>query len=114
MHPSAIFYALTKFVRASGLYAEQWRQQKRIFGRPWGPPKPGHLTRADIAWIATHRHDRRVRDQAYTFCYLFRYAVPLPPDSSELRLPDDPAVKIFAITLAKIGTGRLVPATDLF
>jgi alpha-mannosidase len=72
------------------------------------------MTRADIAWIATHRHDHRVRDQAYTFCYLFRYAVPLPPDSSDLRLPDDPAVKIFAITLAQIGTGRLVPAADLF
>jgi alpha-mannosidase len=92
----------------------QWRRQRRIFGRSWGPPEAGYVTRADIAWVGTHRHDRRVRDQAYTFCYLFRYALPLPSGCSSLRLPDDATVKLFAVTLAQIGTGRLVPAADLF
>ena len=92
----------------------QWRSQRRLLGRPWGRPEPGYLTRTPVGWVGTHRHDRRVRDQAYLFCYLFRYAVPLPTKARVLELPDNPVVRVFAVTLAHSESGQLTPAANLY
>jgi alpha-mannosidase len=92
----------------------QWRLQRRLFGRPWGRPEPGYLTRTPVGWVGTHRHDSRVRDQAYAFCYLFRYALPLPTKARILELPDNPVIRIFAITLAQSEQGQLTPASSLY
>ena len=92
----------------------KWRRQRYILGRPWGEATSGYLVRTPVAWIATHRHDRRVRDQAYRFCYLFRYSVPLTPGAGLFRLPDDPNVKVFAATVARIDATELIAAHDLF
>jgi alpha-mannosidase len=91
-----------------------WRRQRFVLGRPWGEPGPGRLVRAPVVWIATHRHDRRLRDQAYVHCYLFRYRLALQPGEQRLVLPNAPAVRIFAATLVRSSERCLVPAHDFF
>jgi alpha-mannosidase len=91
-----------------------WRQQRFVLGRAWGEPRPGWLVRTPVAWIATHRHDRRLRDQPYVYCYLFRYRIPLEKGEPRLILPNAPQVRIFAATLVRSSEADLVAANDFF
>ena len=84
--------------------------------RGWriGDERPGYLRPAPVAWTGTHRHGPGTVDQAYVFCYLYRYEVAVPAGTAELRLPMAENVRIFAATAARRGATRLRPATDLF
>lgn len=61
---------------------------------------PGYIKRDTIAWFATHRHHPQRGNEAYKFSYLFKYGLDLRPGDRTLRLPDDPRIKLFAVTLA--------------
>ena len=75
----------------------------------WGGLLPGRdarLVTDDLAWLGTHRHRARagsIEDEAYVFCYLYRYLIELPEQARELRLPDEPSLHLFAATLATGG-----------
>jgi alpha-mannosidase len=62
--------------------------------------KPGFTKRDPIAWFCTHRHDAEAGDEPYQFSYLFKYGLDLPAGASNLTLPENPKIKILAITLA--------------
>jgi alpha-mannosidase len=62
----------------------------------WYPP---FLKKDEIGWICTHRHNGAGLNEAYNFCYLFKYHLDLPPGTSSLTLPTSPNLRIFAITL---------------
>ena len=59
---------------------------------------PGYIKRAPVAWFSSHRHDNYGENDAYRFAYLFRYSIDLPAGARELALPDDPHIKILAVT----------------
>lgn len=90
---------------------DRWTPSGRLI--PWKSRVPGRVVRTPIAWVGTHRHDRRQGDLPYEFCYLFRYRIELPPGATRLRLPREPRIKLFAATLVENGS-RAEAAQDLF
>jgi alpha-mannosidase len=74
---------------------------------------PGFIKRAPIAWFASHKHTADGKNEAYAYSYLFAYSVPLPPGAKALTLPDDPHVRVLAVTVAK-QEARLSPAYPLY
>ena len=62
----------------------------------WNPP---WLKSDEVGWICTHRHDSSGNNDAYTFCYLFKYRLDVPPGGGTLTLPNVPNIRIFAMTL---------------
>ncbi len=88
----------------------QWARRVELRGLPLGPMREPFLRRRPVAWVGTHRHDARVRDQPYIFCYLFRFVLDLEPDLQSIRLPDRPRVHLFAASLAGAESDRARPA----
>jgi alpha-mannosidase len=62
----------------------------------WNPPS---LKSDEVGWVCTHRHTPTTND-AYQFCYLFKYCLEVPAGSTSLTLPNAPGMRIFAMTLA--------------
>ncbi|MEW6363792.1 MAG: glycoside hydrolase family 38 C-terminal domain-containing protein [Acidobacteriota bacterium] len=75
---------------------------------------PGYIKRTPVAWFATHRHHPERGNEAYRFSYLFQIELPLPDGSTELVLPQDERIKIFAVTVARSERDRVVPAQPLY
>ncbi len=76
--------------------------------------EPGFIKRAPIAWFATHRHLASGKNDSYTFSYLFKYVLPLKPGASQLTLPRNPQLAIFAVSVAADPTAELEPAWPLY
>jgi alpha-mannosidase len=74
---------------------------------------PGFLKPAPIAWYASHRHDRSGNNEAYRYSYLFGQEIGLAPGTTSITLPDDPRIRILALTVARAGP-TLTPAWPLF
>lgn len=74
----------------------------------------GYIKRDPIAWFCTHRHDPLKGNEAYRFSHLFRYAFPLTPSDRTLRLPDEPRIKVLAITAANNANDSVRPAAPLY
>jgi len=66
----------------------------------------------NIAWFASHYHTFK-GDASYKYCYIFKYCLDLPADAHTLTLPDNPAIKIMAITVSTTG-GEIRPLQKLF
>ena len=77
------------------------------------PALPAFLKQAEPAWYGTHRH-KAAGDDVYAFSYLFHYVLDVPAGATTLTLPDDPRVKVLAITLSDDPGGMTVPASALF
>ena len=75
--------------------------------------KPGFIKRADIAWWSDHTHDAAGKNVAYRYAYLFAYAIDLPAGARTLRLPNNPNVRIMAVSVAREGAA-VTPAQPLY
>ncbi|MBB3188644.1 alpha-mannosidase [Microbacter margulisiae] len=69
----------------------------------------------EIAWFASHTHRAYPSaNLAYQYCYLYAYKIRLPKGVTTIKLPDNPKIKILAITVAK-GTGEnITPLQPLY
>lgn len=74
---------------------------------------PGYVKPAPVAWFASHRRDSDGANEPYAYAYLLAYAVDLPEVASTLTLPDDPAVRVLAVTAAG-DAGGVRPAQPLY
>jgi alpha-mannosidase len=72
----------------------------------------GFVKRDEIAWVGTHRHGPE-GNQPYIASYIFVYAIDLPPGAREVRLPNDPRIRILAMTVAR-EPYRVWPAMALY
>ena len=89
--------------------------------RSWSPRypedyvglNPGYIKRADLAWYCSHHHTPEGLNQPYSYSYLFAYPIDLPAGVHTLRLPDNDAIKILAISVAQEGP-ELKPAQPLY
>ncbi len=75
----------------------------------WNPPL---LKPDEVAWVSTHRHTPTGND-AYRFCYLFKYQLDLPPGATSLALPNSPNIRLFAVTAARNLPGETLPSGGL-
>lgn len=73
----------------------------------------GYLKDAEVAFTGTHRHSGE-GDHPYEFTYMFRIAVDIPENVSEVVLPDNEDIVIFAATAVDEKTAALRPASSLF
>ena len=62
--------------------------------------KPGYIKRADLAWYCSHHHDAAGKNIAYAYSYLFAYGIDLPASAKALKLPNNPKIRILAISAA--------------
>ncbi|MGH9586125.1 MAG: alpha-mannosidase, partial [Acidobacteriaceae bacterium] len=62
--------------------------------------KPGFIKRADLAWYSDHYHNPSGENVAYAYSYLFGYAMDLPAGAKTLRLPDNPNIRVLAVSVA--------------
>lgn len=60
---------------------------------------PGFTKRTPVAWFATH-HNAPAGDSFYDFSYIFQASFNLPAGTSELTLPDNPKLRIFAVSVS--------------
>ncbi len=85
-------------------YSEPIGQRNRwphIRGFRVGRERPAYRRTTPVAWVGTHRHGPGVQDQAYVFCYLFRYELAIPVTGTTLEFGECPEARIFALTLAR-------------
>jgi alpha-mannosidase len=61
---------------------------------------PGWLKSDNIAWVGTHRHDFSGINEAYVYCYLYKYAIDVPAGAKTLSLPDNDKIRIMAVTMS--------------
>ncbi len=74
---------------------------------------PGFIKRAPVAWFASHKHTPDGKNEAYAYSYLFAYGLDVPAGATTLTLPNDPHVRILAVTVANQAPA-LVPAHPLY
>jgi alpha-mannosidase len=61
-----------------------------------------YTKRDPIAWFASHRHIAYPsKNDAYQYCYLFKYAIDIHPGAKTLTLPANDKIRIFAVTAVK-------------
>src|SRR5262249_52870282 len=99
-------------------------QMRRFGGRgraPRGRDEFAGLTAAyikpaSIAWYASHKHTAEGANEYYEYSYLFAYPVQIPAGATAITLPNDPAIRVLAITVANepSTTAPAAPLHDLF
>lgn len=72
----------------------------------------GYLTDAEIAHVGTHRHDSD-GDCHYEFTYMYSIPVDIVPGTTEIILPNNPDVVLFAATAVNEGP-EATPAKPLY
>jgi len=75
---------------------------------------PGYIKRTPVAWFATHRHSRERGTDAYRFSYLFQLDVALPAGASDLVLPTNDRIRVFAMTAVRAGRDAVTLAQPLY
>ena len=61
---------------------------------------PGYVKNAEVAWFTSHRHNPTTGNEPYEYSYLFKYGLPVPAGAETLTLPNDPRVRVFAVSVA--------------
>ncbi|MDQ2798030.1 MAG: glycosyl hydrolase-related protein [Armatimonadota bacterium] len=75
--------------------------------------RPAYVKRDPIAWVGSHRHGPD-GDQAYLFCYLFQYRLDLPTGATSITLPNNPSIRVMAMTAAQNALGDTRPAGVMY
>lgn len=66
----------------------------------WADYGTSFIKKGRLAHVGTHRHNPSKRNEAYVFTYLYKVCLQVAPGSSELRLPNDNQVVVFAASLS--------------
>jgi alpha-mannosidase len=61
---------------------------------------PGFIKRAPLAWFCSHRHGLQGEDRPYEYSFLFKLAWDCPTETKTLTLPNQPGIRVLAVTLA--------------
>lgn len=70
---------------------------------------------ANIAWFASHVHDAYPsHNEAYQYCYLYKYEISIPQGAKTITLPDDKDIKIVALTVGKPNSENVTPLQPLY
>jgi len=75
---------------------------------------PGFIKRDPVAWYADHKRLADGVNDAYHFCYLFRYCLELPEGAKTVTLPFDRQIVILAATVADSAGEEVRPLRPLY
>jgi alpha-mannosidase len=75
---------------------------------------PAFIKRDSVAWVGTHRHTADGKNDPYAFCYLYKYRIDLPAGCDSMKLPDNPRIRIFAMSYARNPNDDTRPASVLY
>ena len=75
--------------------------------------KPGFVKRAEVAFVATHRHGRG-GNEPYILCTVFKVGVDIPKGATAFVLPASARLRLLAVTLAKQTRDETQPASLLY
>ena len=81
---------------------------------PYAGLVPGYVKMPEVAWYASHRHLPGKGDGYYEYAYLFKQAFDVPKGATTMVLPNDPRVRIFAVSAGKGTMDEVRPAAPLF
>ncbi|MFH1144797.1 MAG: glycoside hydrolase family 38 C-terminal domain-containing protein [Candidatus Eisenbacteria bacterium] len=93
----------------------QWNNRV-VMGEVRGDPDriaPAYVKPATVGWVGAHRHDRAGAREPYAQAYLFRYAIDLAHETRSIVLPNDPGLRIVAMTAASNSNDGVVATTPL-
>jgi len=69
----------------------------------------------NIAWFASHTHSAYPsKNEAYQYCYLYKYEITIPVGAKTLTLPDNKKIKLLALTVAAPNAGNVTPLQPLY
>ncbi len=80
----------------------------------WAGLAPGYTKRDTVAWYASHQHHPQNGNEFYQYCYLFKYGFELPTGAHAITLPDNPHIRVFAVSVAQNGHEGIRPARPLY
>jgi len=80
---------------------------------PWAGLEPGFVKKGEVAWFSSHRHAPAGND-IYRYSYLYKYGFPVAPGAKGITLPNNPAIRILAVTVADRTHDDARPAQPLF
>jgi alpha-mannosidase len=75
---------------------------------------PGFIKRDTIAWFSSHRHDPVKGNEFYKFTYMFKYGFAIPAGTTSITLPDNPKIRVFAMSVGKDSHDNVTPAMPLY
>jgi alpha-mannosidase len=69
----------------------------------------------NIAWFASHCHnDYPLKNEAYQYCYLYKYEIAIPAGAKTITLPKEGKIKVLGMTVAQKATDDLKPLQPLY
>ncbi len=75
---------------------------------------PGYTKRDTVAWEASHRHHPTVGNEFYERCYIFKYGFDVPQGATSMTLPNNPKIRVFAVTAAAESAPKTVATAPLY
>jgi alpha-mannosidase len=75
---------------------------------------PGYTKQDEVAFFTTHIHHPQEGNEPYLYGYMFKYAVDLPEGTRTIVLPDNPRIKILALSVAYNENDETSAASELF
>lgn len=74
----------------------------------------GFIKRNPVAWYCDHRYDKNGKDKIYSYAYLFKYTIELPAGAETITLPNNPNIRVLAMTAAQNPAAGTNPARPLY
>lgn len=85
-----------------GFIGQHYDRQFDLDGHTVLDVKAPFLKNDNIAWFASHYHfGYPTQNVPYSYSYIYKYEIGLPSGATEITLPDNDRIKIFAVTVAK-------------
>jgi alpha-mannosidase len=85
-----------------------------FYGQWHSAEKPAYQHDANVAYVGTHRHNRTTGNESYIFTYMYKIAIPITPETTQIVLPKDKKVIIFAGTLSDEVNGKIRTAHSFY
>jgi alpha-mannosidase len=76
--------------------------------------EPAYVHTDRLAWYASHYHRRDGGDALYAYSYLFSYMMDIPPGETQLSLPNDEGLRVFAMSVMRGDDSDAVALTPLY
>lgn len=73
---------------------------------------PGFVKQGEVAWFASHTHVP-TGNTYYQYSYLFKYGFDIPRGATTLTLPNDPSIKVLAVSVGRNTHDQARPASPL-